>query len=103
MVEEAGGGRSFIASTIHKADNRAYTRETLQPRACAALDRESAPSKCERATGGHENLPHLDNVRGLTVQQITESFEIFPADTLAFAELLNCRLGQKAIFTESVS
>lgn len=65
MGAEAGGGRSYIASTIHKADKRAYTRETLQPRACAALDRESAPRKYERATGGHENLPHLDNVRGL--------------------------------------
>ena len=61
MGAEAGGGRKYIASTIHKADNRAYTRETLQPRACAALDRESAPSKCERATGRHENLPHLDD------------------------------------------
>lgn len=54
MGAEAGGGKSYIASTIHKADNRAYTRETLQPRACAALDRESAPSKCGRATGGQE-------------------------------------------------
>ena len=54
MVAEAGGGKSYIASTIHKADNRAYTRETLQPRACAALDRESAPSKCEKTTGRHE-------------------------------------------------
>lgn len=66
MGAEAGGGKSYIAPTIHKADNQAYTRETLQPRACAALDRESATSKCEMATGGHENLPHLDNVRGLT-------------------------------------
>lgn len=63
---EARGGKSYIAPTIHKADNQAYTRETLQPRACAALDRESAPRKRERATGRHENLPHFDNVRGLT-------------------------------------
>lgn len=66
MVAEAGGGKKYIASTIHKEDNRAYTRETLKPRAYAALDRESALSKCKRATGRHENLPHFDNVRGLT-------------------------------------
>lgn len=61
MGVEAGGGKSYIASTIHKADNQAYTRETLQPRACAALDRESAPRKYEMATGRHENLHHLDD------------------------------------------
>ena len=61
MGAEAGGGKKYIASTIHKADNQAYTRETLQPRACAALDRESVPRKCERETSGHENLPHLDD------------------------------------------
>ena len=61
MVAEAERGRNFIASTIYKVDKRAYTRETLQPRACAALDRESAPRKYEMATGRHENLHHLDD------------------------------------------
>ena len=64
MGVEAGGGKSYIASTIHKAENQAYTRETLQPRACAALDRESAPRKRERATGRHENL-QADYLLGL--------------------------------------
>lgn len=103
MGAEAGGGRSYIASTIHKADNRAYTRETLQPRACAALDRESAPSKCERATSRHENLPHLDNVRGLAVQQITEGFESIPPYPVTVAELLNDGFTENLFFAESIS
>lgn len=56
MGAEAGGGRKYIASTVYRVKERAYTRETLQSRAYAALDRESAPSKCKRATGRHENL-----------------------------------------------
>ena len=61
MGAEVGGGRKYIASTVYRVKERAYTRETLQSRACAALDRESAPSKCERATGRHENFPHIDD------------------------------------------
>ena len=46
MGAEAGGGRRYIASTIYRVKKRTYTRETLQSRAYAALDRESAPNRC---------------------------------------------------------
>lgn len=69
----------------------------------APLDRESAPSKCERATSRHENLPHLDNVRGLAVQQITEGFESIPPYPVTVAELLNDGFTENLFFAESIS
>ena len=50
------GGKNCIAPTIYKTENQANTREALQSRAYAALDRESVPSNCDKRTGRHANL-----------------------------------------------
>lgn len=72
--QKAEKGKALVASAINKAETEHIPARRPIQGARARLDRQSAPSKCKRATGRHENLPNLDNVGGLTVQQITNQF-----------------------------
>ena len=72
--QKAEKGKAFVASAINKAETEHIPTRRSNQGARARLDRESAPSKYKRATGRHENLPHFYNVRGLTMQQITNQF-----------------------------
>ena len=100
--QKAEKGKAFIAPTINREEiQHIPARRTIQG-ARARLDRESAPRNCKRETGKHESLPHFYYIRGLAGQQIAESLQSGPADTLTEAELLDSRLGQNRIFTKSV-
>ena len=87
--QKAEKEKAFIASAINKAEAEHIPARRSNQGARARLDRESAPSSCKRATGEHESLPNFYNVRGLTMQQITNQFQSAPTDTLTDTELLD--------------
>ena len=63
--QKAKKGKAFVASAIKRAEDQHIPARRSNQGARARLDRESAPSKCKRATGRHERSPHLDNIRRL--------------------------------------
>lgn len=99
---EAEKGKKCITPAINKTKAQHTPARRTNQGARARLDRESAPSNCKRATGRHESSPHFYNIRGLTIQQIANQFQSDPAYTLTASELLDSRLGQNRIFTQSV-
>ena len=100
--QKAEKEKAFVAPTINRAETQHIpARRTIQG-ARARLDRESAQSNCKRETGRHERSPHLYNVRGLTMQQITNQFQSAPADTLTDTELLKNSFTEYFIFTKPI-
>ena len=101
--QKAEKGKEFVAPTINREEiQHIPARRTIQG-ARARLDRESAPRNCKRETSKHESLPHFYYIRGLAGQQIAESLQSGPADTLASAELLNNSLTEYFIFTKPIT